>query len=323
MTIHEIARALMHDGKGIFIADESNESLAQLFSLQNISVDDASRAYRDVLFTAEGIERFLSGVVLSDEALSQSVSDGTPFYDALSSKEILVGALCDITSDISHLKEHVHALRSRAVSFSYLRIGTNVSDGPANAELKEKIRNAIECAKILQGENILPLIGVDVSTEGPHTAGQAEDTLVEALSLLSDALESSGLDLKGVIVATGMSATGLQNPLRAEANEVAERTVRALTSSLPEVLGGVSFLSGQDTPEKTTANLNSISRLEPFPWPITFSFSCTFHIPVLSVWKGSNENAANAQSAFLSRLSLAESADAAGYGKGMEDSNLI
>jgi len=322
MSLHEIARTLMQDGKGIFIADEYSESLNELFSLQNISGDDAKRAYREIIFTTEGIERFLSGVVLSEEALGQSSSDGTPFYEVLSAKEILVGVTLQLSSDTAGLKEHVHELRSRAVSFAYIRIDGRVDDGPATEEVKEKIRNVIECAKILQNENVLPILGIDVMTDGPHTAGQAEDHLVETLALLSDALESSGLDLKGLIIGTTLSATGLQNPLRAEPNEVAQRSLRALSSSLPETLGGVSILSGQDVPEKVTANLNALSRLEPFPWPITFSFSRAFHIPALSVWCGMDENAGNAQSVFLSRLSLTESADAAGYSGSMEDGTL-
>ena len=312
----------MQDGKGIFISDEYAESLQELLSSQNIPDEDAKRAYREVIFSAEGTEHFLSGVVISEEALAESASDGTPFYELLSAKEILVGAPIDVSADYSHLKEHAHRLRSQAVSFAYLRIDARVDDGPASTQIKEKIRNAIACAKILQTENILPLIGIDITGDGPHTAGQVEDHLVETLALVSDALESGGLDMKGLIIGSTISATGLQNPLRAEAKEVAERTVRAVSSSLPETLGGVVFLSGQEEPEKATANLNAIARLEPFSWPITFAFSRAFHMPALSAWKGKEENIANAQSAFLSRLSLTESADAAGYVSGMEDSAL-
>lgn len=323
MTLHEIAKTLMHDGKGIFIADEYPESLRELFSSENISNDaDALRAYREMLLSAEGIELFLSGVVLSEEASAQCASDGTPFYELLSAKAILVGALLE-TDGQKDLKQHAHELRSLAVSFAYVRLEINADDAPASERLKEMIRSAIESSKILQSENILPVIGIDLSTKGPHTAGQAEDTLVETLALLSDALESSGLDLKGLVVATGMPATGLDNPLRAGSNEVADRAVRAVTSSLPETLGGVAFLSGQDAPEKTAANLNAIARLEPFSWPITFAFSRAFHLPALLAWKGNEENIPNAQSAFLSRLSLTESADAAGYAPGMEDSGLM
>lgn len=321
MTLHEIAKKLMQDGKGIFIADEYPGSLNQLFVSQNISTDDESlRTYRELLVTTEGIERLLSAVVLSQDALLVETKDGTPLHELLASKEILVGTLIEAKNE--NARQRIHELRSLSVTFGYIRLEAHIGAGPTSDEFKDSIRFAVETAQHMHAEDIVPILGVDTHTDGPHTAGQAEDYLVESLSLLSDALESSGLDLKGVIVATGFAATGLQNPTRVDSKEVAERTVRAITSSLPERIGGVVFLSGEELPENASAHLNFVSRLEPFAWPVTFFFSQAFNVSALSVWKGTEENSANAQSAFLSRISLTESADAAGYASSMEDGAL-
>lgn len=319
MSLHEIAHALTRDGKGIFVADENSTSLDEVLLAQGISSDsETRRMYRELMFTTEGTEKFLSGIVLSEEALQQTSSDGNPFYELVSSKGIFVGAVFFEMEPNENFKNRVHEFRSRAVTFAYVPVSVQVENGPMHTEYKAQLRNAIACSKILQNENVVPLIAIQTDIDGPHTAGQAEDTSVETLALLSDALESSDLDLKGVVIGVSFSATGLQNPLRAEAGEVAERTLRALSASLTEKAGGVVLLSGKESPECATANLNALARLEPFLWPITFAFSHAFHTPTLSVWKGNTENTANAQAAFLSRLSLTESADAAGYSSRME-----
>ena len=199
-----------------------------------------------------------------------------------------------------------------------MRIERESNQQSADDALKQRIRSAAAFAKACAAFSIVPIVSAEVRADGPHTSGQAEDSLVELLSLLSDALESGALDLKGVIVRSSFAATGLSNPLRAKPTEVAERTLRALSSSLPDILGGVVLADGPVEPAEAASNLNALSRLEPFSWPITFAFSETLQNPVMNVWKGAEENIPAAQSAFLARLSLAEAADVAAYSGGTE-----
>src|ERR671929_2407253 len=74
------ARALVADGKGILAADESNRTIKKRFDSIGIeSTEENRRAYRDMLFTTEGVEEYISGVILFDETIRQSSADGTPF----------------------------------------------------------------------------------------------------------------------------------------------------------------------------------------------------------------------------------------------------
>jgi fructose-bisphosphate aldolase class I len=169
---------------------------------------------------------------------------------------------------------------------------------------------------------MVPIIEPEVLMTGAHTAADAEETLLEVLSVVVDALGVRDIDLKNVIIKTAMAVSGSDAPLRADPAEVAERTVRALTAALPEEVGGVVFLSGGQSPEEAVTNLNAISRLEPLPWDITFSFARALQTPAMEAWKGSIDNVADAQSIFLERLALAVAADAGGYSKSQEESSL-
>ncbi len=78
--LHETAKALVAEGKGILAADESDGTIKKRFDSIGVeSTEDNRRAYRELLFTTPGAEEYISGVILFDETIRQSSSDGTPF----------------------------------------------------------------------------------------------------------------------------------------------------------------------------------------------------------------------------------------------------
>src|ERR1051326_1578321 len=94
--LHETAAALVADGKGILAADESTGTIKKRFdSIGLESTEENRRAYRDLLFTTEGVEEFISGVILYDETIRQSTADGTPFPELLAAKGIIPGIKVD------------------------------------------------------------------------------------------------------------------------------------------------------------------------------------------------------------------------------------
>src|SRR5262245_41393178 len=94
--LHSTAESLVADGKGILAADESTGTIKKRFDSIGVeSTEETRRAYRDLLFTTEGAEEFISGVILFDETIRQSASDGTPFPKLLESKGIIPGIKVD------------------------------------------------------------------------------------------------------------------------------------------------------------------------------------------------------------------------------------
>src|SRR6266498_1744491 len=94
--LHETARALVAEGKGILAADESDSTIKKRFdSIDLESTEENRRAYRDMLFTTPGVEEYISGVILFDETIRQSSADGTPFPKLLASKGIIPGIKVD------------------------------------------------------------------------------------------------------------------------------------------------------------------------------------------------------------------------------------
>src|SRR5256885_17044682 len=94
--LESTARALVAEGKGILAADESTGTIKKRFDSIGVeSTEETRRAYRDLLFTTEGVEEFISGVILFDETIRQSSLDGTPFPTLLEQRGIIPGIKVD------------------------------------------------------------------------------------------------------------------------------------------------------------------------------------------------------------------------------------
>jgi fructose-bisphosphate aldolase class I len=332
MTLHETAKALVRQGKGILAADESNATCDKRFTSLGITAnEEMRRAYRELLFTTPGIEKYLSGIILYDETIRQSAADGTMFHELLSAKGVMVGIKVDqglvddtnnpggkVTNGLDGLAERLQEYKSMSGVFAKWRAVANVADKPGDASTRENATRLAAYASVCHEKGFVPIIEPEVLMDGTHTAAQAEDAIVEVLSVVFDALESRKVDLKGVILKTSMAVTGKENPLRAKPTEVGERTVRALRATVPDQLAGVVFLSGGQSPEEATANLDAMAKMEPLPWPITFSYSRALQGPSLKAWMGLADNLPDAQAELVKRLSLAIAADAGAYSSEME-----
>src|SRR2546430_4187929 len=125
--LQSTAEALVADGKGILAADESTGTIKKRLDSMGVeSTEETRRAYRELLFTTEGAEEFISGVIMFDETIRQSASDGTPFPRLLESKGIIPGIKVDegakplALADGETITEGLDGLRSRLAEYGEL-----------------------------------------------------------------------------------------------------------------------------------------------------------------------------------------------------------
>src|SRR5512143_1436308 len=94
--LSKTAAAMVAKGKGVLAADESAGTCEKRFqTISTPCTEENRRAYRGLLFTTPGVEKFVSGVILFDETIRQKADDGTPFADYLAKKGILPGIKVD------------------------------------------------------------------------------------------------------------------------------------------------------------------------------------------------------------------------------------
>src|SRR5207249_9477199 len=140
--LQEIARAIVADGKGILAADESSGTIKKRFDSIGVeSTEETRRAYRELLFTTEGAEEYISGVILYDETIRQKASDGTPFPNLLASKGIIPGIKVDtgakplahaegetVTEGLDGLRERFAEYRGLGARFAKWRAVISIGD---------------------------------------------------------------------------------------------------------------------------------------------------------------------------------------------------
>lgn len=92
----ETAQKICTPGKGILAADESEGTIGKKFVTINVeNKEENRRDYRELLFSTEGIENYISGVILFSETAKQSSKAGDKFIDILNKKGIVPGIKVD------------------------------------------------------------------------------------------------------------------------------------------------------------------------------------------------------------------------------------
>lgn len=83
---------------------------------------------------------------------------------------------------------------------------------------------------------------------------------------------------------------------------VAEYTVRTLQRTVPAAVPAIVFLSGGQSEEEATLNLNAMNQVSgKKPWSLSFSFGRALQQSTLKAWAGKEENVEKARTAFLAR----------------------
>src|SRR5919201_4296841 len=140
--LHEIATAIVAPGKGILAADESEGTIKKRFDSIGVeSTEENRRGYRDMLFTTEGAAGYISGVILFDETIRQSSTDGTSFPKLLEQQGIIPGIKVDegakplanapgetVTEGLDGLRARLEEYRNLGARFAKWRAVYSITD---------------------------------------------------------------------------------------------------------------------------------------------------------------------------------------------------
>jgi fructose-bisphosphate aldolase class I len=175
--------------------------------------------------------------------------------------------------------------------------------------MRENCSRLARYAEICQQKGLVPMVEPEVLLRGSHSMRKSAEVLADTLDVLFEELNSRDVYLPGVVLKTSMVVPGSKSGEEMVHEKVAEETVRVLNESVPHELGGIVFLSGGQSHEQATQNLNQIAKHEPLPWPLAFSYARAIQGPVLDIWQGKDENIEQAREKLqevLKRESLAD-----------------
>jgi fructose-bisphosphate aldolase, class I len=331
--LHETAKALVAEGKGILAADESTSTIKKRFdSIDLESTEDTRRAYRELLFTTPGVEEYISGVILYDETIRQSASDGTPFPKVLADRGIIPGIKVDlgakplalaegetITEGLDGLRERFAEYYELGARFSKWRATYSIdAERPSEYCVWTNAHALARYATLSQEAGIVPIVEPEVLMDGDHSIEQAAKATGRAQQALFTELHDQRVDLVGTLLKPNMVLSGYEASDRAGIDEVAEATLDVLTRHVPAAVPGVVFLSGGQTDEDATAHLNAMNARGPLPWGLSFSYGRALQAPAISAWGGDPANVEDAQKAFYRRAKFNSAACTGSYAPEME-----
>jgi fructose-bisphosphate aldolase, class I len=319
-ALHAVAEKMVAPGRGILAADESTGTIQKRFDAVGVeNTEENRRDYREFMFRdAEGM-RHISGVILFDETLKQSAADGTPLIKLIEDAGAVPGIKVDegakplpgfpgeqVTYGLDGLAERLRDYRARGARFAKWRAVIDIAAGvPSYGALLANAQALARYAALCQEADITPIVEPEVLMDGDHTVDRCDEVTRLTLQIVFEQLYFMRVPLEGMILKPNMVVPGLGGTQRVSPEEVARRTIAALKAHVPAAVPGIAFLSGGQSDEEATANLDAMHKLgESLPWPVTFSYGRALQHAAQKAWSGKRENVAAAQHAFAHRARM-------------------
>ncbi len=303
--LNETARALVAPGKGILAADESTGTITKRFDSIGIeSTEENRRAYRDLLFTTEGAADHISGVILYDETIRQSTSDGTPFPKYLEQQGIIPGIKVDlgakplakapdetITEGLDGLRDRLNEYRDLGARFAKWRAVISIGQGiPSEYCLWTNAHALARYAGLCQEAGLVPIVEPEVLMDGDHTIERSFEVTSRTLHAVFTELRDQRIEPEDMLLKPNMVLSGYDGSEQASDHQIAELTLQCFRRHVPGAVPGIVFLSGGQSDEDATARLNAINAMGPHPWEISFSYGRALQAPALKAWGGESSN---------------------------------
>lgn len=335
--LNKTVENLMASPKGLIAMDESNSTCCKRFKEHSVDcTEENRRRYRQMIVTTPGLEDYISGAILYDETIRQSLDSGELIRDYLTSKGIVPGIKVDegtapfkegsqekITNGLDGLDKRFEEYASMGARFSKWRAVINIGkEVPTEECIKENSLRMRDYVLLAQDVGIVPIVEPEVLIEGDHDIDKCFDVTSKTLNILFNDLSVNDVYLPGVILKSSMVISGNKARNRAGIEEVAEMTIKSLKNNVPRDLGGVVFLSGGQEDEEAAAHLNAMNnKKNNLPWRLTFSYSRAIQRPALKIWSEDIvSNIKKAQESLLFRAKMCSLASEGKYSEKDEES---
>lgn len=307
---------LLQEGKGILAADESNGTISKRFA--GIGLDNTEenrRNYRLLLATTPDLEQYINGVILFEETYDNKDDKGVSVAELLAQKGILPGIKVDkglvdlantegekITQGLDGLLDRLLQFKSQGARFAKWRNVYSISDyTPSLTAIKAGAETLARYAATCQAAGLVPIVEPEILIDGDHTIEQAAEVSEMVLHELFKALFIHQVELEHIILKPSMVTCGKNAASFSSPEEIADYTLSVFRNHVPAAVPSINFLSGGQTPDQATANLNAMNSRGDQPWNLSFSYGRALQDDCLKAWAGQQANVKHAQAVLLQR----------------------
>lgn len=321
--LRTIAKAIVAPGKGILAADESTGTMGNRLSKINVeNTEENRRLWRQILFSSppEAIKA-ISGVILFHDTLYQKDDHGNGklLIELLKERHIIPGIKLDkgtkvlhgtknetTTQGIDDLGARCAQYKKDGCQFAKWRNVYTIGDGtPSKLAIMENANILARYASICQANGLVPIVEPEILCDGEHTIERCQEVTEKVLVAVYKALHDYHVYLEGTLLKPNMVTAGQKCPTPSTPEDVARATIKAFSRAIPPAVPGIVFLSGGQSEEESSLNLNAINKFHgPKPWKLSFSFGRALQASALKAWEGKAENVKAAQKELCKRAAI-------------------
>ena len=299
MSLEDIAKKMCAKGKGILAADESTGTMDKRLKSVGVESSEANRLnFRETLFSSDAMKNYIGGVILFDETIRQKTSLGISIPELITKNDSVVGIKVDkgakklagspeetVTEGLDGLRERLAEYYKLGARFTKWRAVYNIGKNyPSVQSIKSNAHALARYAALVQEANMVPIVEPEVLMDGDHNIDTCYKVTTDVLNECYNELAIHKVSLKGTVLKPNMVISGSTCKNKASSEEIAKKTLDCLKKNVPSDVPGIAFLSGGQTEQEATKNLDEINKINNTNFLITFSYGRALQQSALKTW---------------------------------------
>ena len=317
--LNKIALKIISNGKGILAADESNGTMTKrLENVQVPSTPENRLLFRETLFSSTSMKNCIGGVILYDETIKQISSSKKKIPELISETGAIAGIKVDtgakvlsnsadekITEGLDGLRERLKEYYKLGARFTKWRAVYIISEKyPSKIAIYSNAQALAKYAALVQEAGMVPIVEPEVLMDGDHNAEECFKKTSEVLIKCFEELIANKVQLNGIILKPNMVLPGTNSDQKIDNKEIAEMTIKCLRESVSKEVPGIAFLSGGQSENEATKNLNLINVHNNTNFIMTYSYGRALQQSALKFWSKNLENIEETQKIFNHRANM-------------------
>ena len=331
--LSNIAKKIIQSGKGILAADESTGTMTKRLESVNVPSTAENRLlFRETLFSSNAMKNYIGGVILYDETIKQTSSSKKKIPELISDSGAIPGIKVDtgakvlanspdekITEGLDGLRERLKEYYKLGARFTKWRAVYIISNEyPSKLSIYSNAHALARYAALVQECNMVPIVEPEVLMDGNHAAEECFNKTSEVIKKCYDELIKHKVDLAGTILKPNMILPGSSSKTKISSEDIAEMTIKCLKGSVPSEVPGIAFLSGGQSEEEATTNLNSINIKNDTNFVMTYSYGRALQQSALKFWSKDINNIKGTQDVFDHRAKMCSLASQGKWSENIE-----
>ncbi len=305
MSLEEIAKKICARGKGILAADESTGTMDNRLKSVGVQSSEKNRLqFREILFTSKAMTNYIGGVILFDETIRQKTITGISVPTLLEKHNSVVGIKVDkgakqlagspeetVTEGLDGLRERLNQYYKLGARFTKWRAVYNIRGKyPSIQSIKSNAHALARYAAMVQEANMLPIVEPEVLMDGDHDINVCYKVTTDVLNECYNQLAIQKVSLKGTVLKPNMILPGTKSLKKATSEEIAKKTLDCLKKNVPSEVPSIAFLSGGQSEQEASKNLDAINKINDTNFLLTFSYGRALQQSALKTWSKEMNN---------------------------------